>query len=87
MNYGTLTEGRYADLLHDSGKARHGFDIRQYGFEVELATGDHVLIQGGSEARGESGGLAAGVCDRVSKAGEDVQVDVCLFFGLDIPVE
>jgi len=53
MNYGTLTEGRNTDLLHDSGKARHGLGIRQYGVEFELATGNNVIFQGGFEARGE----------------------------------
>jgi hypothetical protein len=53
--YGGLTEGGYADLLHNSSKARHGLDIRQYGAEVEFATGDYVIVQGGPEARGKSG--------------------------------
>ena len=50
-----LTEGGYADLLHNSGKARHGFDIGQHGAEVEFATLDCLIFQGAGEARERSG--------------------------------
>jgi len=76
--YGTLTEGRYANLFHDSGKARHGLDIGQYRGVVELATGDYVIFQGGSEARGEGSGVSGGMGGGVKGGWKETYKSMCV---------